>query len=997
MSSMKGLTQFIIDIRNSQDSEVERKRINLEINNIQSKFSGHSLNSYQTRKYVCKLIYIYLLGYDHEMIDFGITQGLGLVKSHFLADKQLGYLSMSIFIHNDSGDNLKYFSNLMKTMYHPLMADLKSPNQDFNILAIEFVCNNFNIDFKTPASRQAPTPAGTTPAVVLAGTPDFTYLNELIEEMVSIAISPVNEVILKKKAVNCLKVLLHINPQILLENSNWIPRLLNLLDSNNDLSIILNAVSVVEAVVKLNPKLSGNIIPSITTTLYNILINNECAEEFYYYNNPYPWLVIKLLKLLEICFLLNKNLIFQIDDQNLNRLRVIISTSIANASKPIQGLPNRNIQSSILFQSVSLAIFLNASNDSIKGAIKALVNLLTSNDTNTRYLSLDVLTKLIGRSNFDSHSGSSSSISSGSEYSQLLTDNLPSILKLLNDKDIGIKRKTLDLLYIITNERNYQQIVKQLIDYYPFCDFQLRLELSIKIAILLEKFTQDSIWYINIMIKLLSFPPSSSSNSDYFNNEIWERIIQIIINNDTLHGTTTKLILNKLKRQMDNNEPVSENIIKISSILIAEFTELAPIQKDFPPALQFNLLYDNYLKVSLITRAMILTSFMKFLKVYPDEDFVPNIVDLLEIESTSLDLEIQTRASEYLRMFTLNDHSLLDTMLKPLPPFESKSNHLLSRIGNINKIVGDKHLVTSKKIKRPELGTTDTVGNDTDPDSDKDSDSESEVNPFDEELKLSPNWYNGYHRMLHFDAGVFYENQWVKITYRLEKVEPFRFVYKFVIINNAYKTTKNHLTNFKILNLYDLNNSKSANYLISINSSPEQTIEVKSLLELNIKVRNIVEIHESPTLVFNFNCGGSFNKLTLKFPINILKTLTATSLVLDDFKLRWLQINQMLPNNQGEHLVRSMTNYRYTLSNIIRLLQRLSFYIVHNTNDDDTNGILILAAGILHTQSNNYGVLVSIKSIDNVGKNFEIIVKCTGGGVAEIVAMILHEIFEGKF
>lgn len=1007
--SMKGLTQFIIDIRNSQDSELERKRINYELNNIQTKFNSSGLNGYQSRKYICKLIYIYLLGYNHELIDFGLNQGLKLVNSNVLIDKQTGYLSMSIFINNDRNNNFEYFKRLMTVLYPSLMQDLRSRNDDFNILAMEFICNNFNVDLSDKL-KQYSLPFPPKLLLLLDQLDDldscYEQLTRLTEEIVSIAISPVNEVMLKKKAINCVKVLLNLHPQILLENSNWIPRLLNLLDNSNDLSVILNSVSLVELIVRLNPKLSGTVIPSITTNLYNILIKKECDEIFYYYNNPSPWLVIKLLKLLEICFLINKNLIFQIDDHNLNSLRVIISSSISNASKLIQGLPNRNIQSAILFQSVSLAIFLHASNDSIKGAIKALVSLLTSNDTNTRFLSLDVLIKLIGRSNLDSNATNSSSIiNSGSDYVQLLLDDLSVILRLLNDKDIGIKHKTLDLLYIITNDHNYQLIIKHLIDYYPFCEFQLRLELSIKIAILLEKFTKDSIWYINIMIKLLSFPSSGNtgSHSDYFNNEIWERIIQIIINNENLHVTTTRLILSKVKALVDNNEVVPENLVKITSILISEFSSVDAIKKDFSPGQQFNILYQNYLKVTSTTRGMLLTTFLKLLNMYPEEEFVPNILDLFEIESTSIDLEIQTRACEYLKMFTLNDnHKLFGNILKPLPPFESKSNHLLSRLGNITSIVGDSHLVTSKKIKRPP--TSKDFVNESDPDATKsssgisDSDAESdEGNPFDEEMKLSANWYNGYHRMLHFDAGVFYETQLIKITYRLEKVENFKLIYRFIIINNSYKTTRNLLTNFKISNLYDLNNSKSANYLIDINTIPEQVIETKTSLELSIKVRNIVEPHESPYLILNFNCGGSFNKVTLKFPINILKTLTATSLSLDDFKSRWLQINQLLPNNQGEHLIRSITNYRYTLSNIGRLLQRLNFYIVHSTSDDDTNGILILAAGILHTQANNFGVLLSIKSIDNIGKNFEIIVKCTGGGVSEIVAVILNEIFEGKF
>ncbi|CAG8835740.1 10639_t:CDS:2, partial [Racocetra persica] len=62
-SSMRGLTVFIADIRNCRVRELEEKRINKEMANIHGNLKG-----YQKKKYVCKLLYMYILGWD---IDFG--------------------------------------------------------------------------------------------------------------------------------------------------------------------------------------------------------------------------------------------------------------------------------------------------------------------------------------------------------------------------------------------------------------------------------------------------------------------------------------------------------------------------------------------------------------------------------------------------------------------------------------------------------------------------------------------------------------------------------------------------------------------------------------------------------------------------------------------------------------------------------------------------------------------------------------------------------------
>ena len=55
MSSMRGLVQFIADLRNARARELEEKRINKELANIRQKFKQGSLNGYQKKKYVCKV------------------------------------------------------------------------------------------------------------------------------------------------------------------------------------------------------------------------------------------------------------------------------------------------------------------------------------------------------------------------------------------------------------------------------------------------------------------------------------------------------------------------------------------------------------------------------------------------------------------------------------------------------------------------------------------------------------------------------------------------------------------------------------------------------------------------------------------------------------------------------------------------------------------------------------------------------------------------------
>ncbi len=89
-----------------KSKEAERKRINKELANIRSKFKSKSLNylnikintilmslpsddrldGYQKKKYVCKLVFIFLLGND---IDFGHQEAVNLLSSTRFSEKQI--------------------------------------------------------------------------------------------------------------------------------------------------------------------------------------------------------------------------------------------------------------------------------------------------------------------------------------------------------------------------------------------------------------------------------------------------------------------------------------------------------------------------------------------------------------------------------------------------------------------------------------------------------------------------------------------------------------------------------------------------------------------------------------------------------------------------------------------------------------------------------------------------------------------------------------------
>lgn len=79
-----------------KSKEAEIKRINKELANIRSKFKGDkALDGYSKKKYVCKLLFIFLLGHD---IDFGHMEAVNLLSSNKYTEKQIVSLPLVLCV-----------------------------------------------------------------------------------------------------------------------------------------------------------------------------------------------------------------------------------------------------------------------------------------------------------------------------------------------------------------------------------------------------------------------------------------------------------------------------------------------------------------------------------------------------------------------------------------------------------------------------------------------------------------------------------------------------------------------------------------------------------------------------------------------------------------------------------------------------------------------------------------------------------------------------------
>lgn len=965
---MKGLTQFIMDLRSAQDAEEERKRVNVEISNIRTKFAS-PLTPYQHRKYVCKLIYIHLLGLTDE-VEFGIDKAYELINSKNYLDKQLGYLLVSLLQKRSGISQLSFVQNLIEKTYRQLLNDLRADSDDLNVLALLFIVSNFNFDLLTPGES----------LIISYEDQTIDLWQDLSRIVYGLCMSPTASKLVKKKASVAMLVVLKLVPSEVEENDNWIPRLLSLIDET-DISLILSAVPLASYLTDYKPSYAKAIMPAVAQRLYSLVVDSTCPPENFYYDIPSPWLVVKLLQLAEKYFVKCEHS-DSLDSSTIQKLRLVVSSSIQNALVPRKAQTSRNANSAILFQAVSIATYLEASPEALSGAVHALVQLVDSAETNTRYLALDTLIKLVARSN----------------EKLFFSDHLEKIFDTLHNKDISVRKKTIDLLYIVCDELSYTQIVSHLLDYYPAAETSLQTSISIKVALIAERFATDSSWYVSSMLRLLTHSQNSSPAIGATDEcEVWERVVQVIVNNEDLTVKASKFIINLLRKS--SNNLLADLLIKASAFVLGEFgyklNALDLDQDQFGIDAQFHILYDTYFIANPQTRPLIMSSFLKFINRFPSADFVPDIMDLFEAETVSLDLEIQKRASESLKVAALlvsgdeKDASFARSLLEPLPPFEKKDNQLLKQLGKITLANRSTSSLNKTLLHAPHAPSLEGAeGNDP-------SDVSDSNNPFSSEnsnksLPLSSNWYDGYHRMLQYDAGIFYEDLFLKVTYKIHRSGN-SYTIAFIIINNAARTTGASISAFTVNALeYDENGS----FVATMTKTPDLTILDRTDMEISVKICDIVENKSGPILSITYKCSGSFNSLRLKVPVPLLKCLSSTSMgSIDEFKKRWVQIGTSLGVAEGEHSGTLIAPHRYNCAFLASTLNRLGFAIVQKTPEDPNSGIMITSAGILRTLKTNYGVLLSLRSVDQEAKSFQLTVRSTGGGLPPLIFELVQEIF----
>ncbi|XP_062868757.1 AP-2 complex subunit alpha-2-like isoform X1 [Trichomycterus rosablanca] len=907
---MRGLAVFISDIRNCKSKEAEIKRINKELANIRSKFKGDkALDGYSKKKYVCKLLFIFLLGHD---IDFGHMEAVNLLSSNKYTEKQIGYLFISVLVNSNS-DLIRLINNAIKN-------DLSSRNPTFMNLALHCIAN-------VGSREMAEAFASEVPRILVAG--------DTVDSV-------------KQSAALCLLCLNRTSPD-LIPMGEWTSRVVHLLNDQH-LGVVTAATSLVVTLAQKNPDDFRTAVSLSVARLSRIVTSASTdLQDYTYYFVAAPWLSVKLLRLLQ-CYPPPEDAAIR------GRLTECLETILNKAQEPPKSkkVQHSNAKNAVLFEAIGLIIHHDSEPTLLVRACNQLGQFLLHRETNLRYLALESMCTL-----------------ASSEFShEAVKTHIETVINALKtERDVSVRQRAVDLLYAMCDRSNAKQIVAEMLSYLKTADYSIREEIVLKVAILSEKYAVDYTWYVDTILSLIRIA------GDHVSEEVWYRVIQIVINRDDVQGYAAKTVFEALQASACH-----ENLLKVGGYILGEFGNLIAGDTRSSPLIQFNLLHSKFHLCSVPTRALLLSAYVKFINLFPEVKGTIQEVLRSDSQLRNADVELQQRAVEYLRLSCIASTDILATVLEEMPPFPERESSILAKLKKKKGSVSAPEAEENRKERNVSVngnGNSDHAAATTNakvassPSSDLLNLGNSAalnfsasppfasnaasllVDVFSENLGTaspgssgSPVIEDNFIRFVCKNNGVLYENQLLQIGLKSEFRQNLGRMYVFY----GNKTSTQFL-NFSASVVCQDNldsqlnvHTKAADPVLDAGAQQQQVLNIECLSDFE----------GAPVLNIHFRYGGSMQSISVRLPVTLNKFFQPTEMKSQEFFQRWKQLGAPQQEVQKIFKAKHSMDPEITKAKIIGFGTAL-------LDGVDPNPTNFVGAGVIHTKTIQVGCLIRVE------------------------------------
>ncbi|KAJ6897087.1 AP-2 complex subunit alpha-1 [Populus alba x Populus x berolinensis] len=337
---------------------------------------------------------------------------------------------------------------------------------------------------------------------------------------------------------------------------------------------------------------------------------------------------------------------------------------------------------------------LDAEKEMMSQCVALLGKFIAVREPNIRYLGLENMTRML----------------MVTDVHDIIKRHQAQIITSLKDPDISIRRRALDLLYGMCDVSNAKDIVEELLQYLSTADFAMREELSLKAAILAEKFFPDLSWYVDVILQLID------KAGDFVSDDIWFRVVQFVTNNEDLQPYAAA----KAREYLDK-PAIHETMVKVSAYLLGEYSHLLARRPGCSPKEIFSVIHEKLPTVSTTTIPILLSTYAKILMHTqpPDPELQKHVWAIFSKYESCIDVEIQQRAIEYFAL-SRKGAALMD-ILAEMPKFPERQSALIKKaeVAEVDtaeqsaiKLRAQQHMSNALVVtdQQPSNGTPQSVG-----------------------------------------------------------------------------------------------------------------------------------------------------------------------------------------------------------------------------------------------------------------------------------------------
>uniref|UniRef100_M8C5N8 AP-1 complex subunit gamma n=1 Tax=Aegilops tauschii TaxID=37682 RepID=M8C5N8_AEGTA len=318
---------------------------------------------------------------------------------------------------------------------------------------------------------------------------------------------------------------------------------------------------------------------------------------------------------------------------------------------------NKNAGNAILYECVETIMGIEATSGLRVLAINILGRFLSNRDNNIRYVALNMLMKAMAVDTL------------------AVQRHRVTILECVKDADVSIRKRALELVYLLVNDTNVKPLTKELVDYLEVSDDDFKEDLTAKICSIVEKFSQDKLWYLDQMFKVLTL------TGNFVKDDVWHALIVLISNAPELQGYSVRSLYKALQAS-----GTQESLVRVAVWCIGEYGEMLvnnismldveePItvtESDAVDALELAL---KRYSVDVTTRAMCLVALLKLSSRFPQTS--KRIQAIVVQNKGNTVLELQQRSIEF-NSIIQRHQSIKSSLLERMPVLDEAS-YLLKR------------------------------------------------------------------------------------------------------------------------------------------------------------------------------------------------------------------------------------------------------------------------------------------------------------------------------